>query len=74
MFWPIDGQYYPDKISRFDQSTGLYNVSYGDCDNEKLNMGNETCRILQRHRADFSDLSTIHKEAIEFYLKTFAHK
>ena len=46
MFWPIDGQHYPDKIAGYDQNTGRYNFSYDDADNEKLNMGNETRRIL----------------------------
>ena len=41
---------------------------------KKLNMENETWRILQTHHLDVSDQSTIHKEAFELYFKIFAHK
>ena len=74
VFWPNGDQYYHGRITAYDPSTDLYNVSYYDGYKAELNIEKETWCLQQSHHIDVSDLSTIHKKAIELYLKTFYHK
>ncbi len=71
---PLEDKYFPGTVATYDTATGLHGISYDDGDSETLNMEQETWRVVQSNQSNIADLSSVHNEALEVYLKTFAHK
>ena len=74
VYWPLDIEYYPGTVTTYDGATGFHGINYDDGDHESLDMDKETWRVLQSSRSNCVDLSSVHKEALEAYYKSFAHK
>ena len=72
--WPLDNQYYHLSVSDYSETTGKHRISYDDGQVENLKMKEENWRILSTNQVTIPEISSIHKEALHEYFKTFAHK
>ena len=74
VYWPLDDQYYPGSVSEYAEDTGKHRIAYDDVQVENLKVDEENWRILTTNHVTILEIASIHKEALNQYFKTFAHK
>ena len=73
IFWPLVDIFYSRTVFKFDTNTEMHGIKFDDGDYESLIMKNETSRPLQSNQVKTANISSIHDEALEFFLILFAH-
>ena len=74
MYWPLDDQYYPDSVSEYSEAIVKHRIAYDDVEIENLKTKEENRRILSTNQVMIPVIASIHKEALQKYFETFAHK
>ena len=61
-------------MSNYSEATGKHRIAYDDGQVEKLRIKEEDWRALSTNRVRIPEITSIQKEALHEYFKTFEHK
>ncbi len=74
VYWSGDEECYPGTVDSYDPESGKYEINYDDGDKESLDLDKHTWRLISDNQSGLTEVSAVHKEALETYFKTFGQK
>jgi len=74
VLWPLEGEYFPGKIMKYNEDSGTHHVKYDDNDEETLNLSTETWKAIETNQVSLKELKSLSAEATEKYFNNFGYK